>query len=416
MRMRKSFRYRIYPNATQQEILKTTLRLCRNLYNAGLEQRRTAYEIGRPVTYNSQSSELPILKAEIVEYREVYGQVLQGVLHNLDKTFNSFFSRVEQKKAGKNIKVGYPRYKSTNRFKSITYPQSGFKILPSGHLKVSRIGIIRMFYHRPIKGKIKTMILNQNNIGEWFAIFSVEQIETRKKMPKTAIGVDVGLRNLVTTSNGETIPSPKFLLKTEDRIKRLQKKVDRKEIGSQNRKRAVRKLAKAHYKVSQQRDDFLHKTSKKLSTTADIIVFENLNIQDMRKNHKFSKLIIDASWRKLIQYTTYKAEEAGGCVKLVNPKGTSQICSQCGEMVKKSLSARTHTCLHCGFSADRDLNASLNILKRLGTGRVELYKMPVETLPLQRSFKNAANNVKEAGSLQIVRGGHHDPEWLGDRT
>jgi putative transposase len=197
--------------------------------------------------------------------------------------------------------------------------------------------------------------------------------------------VDVGLKQLVKVTDGTTIMPPKYLRASEDKIKIIQKEVSRKKKGSENRKKCVRRLAKAHRRVERQRDDFLHKASRSLALKADTIVFENLNINGMLKNHHLAKSIGDASWGKLMQYTAYKAEEAGGSVCYVNPNGTSQICSRCGTMVRKSLAVRVHSCPTCGFSADRDLNASFNILGRLHTDSVELLKTPVEMLPLQLS-------------------------------
>ena len=171
----------------------------------------------------------------------------------------------------------------------------------------------------------------------------------------------------------------------------MQKKVSRAKKGSRNRAKCIKRLAKAHRKVERQRDDHLHKASRKLVEKADVIVFENLNIGNMRKNHHLARAISDASWGKLMQYTVYKAEGAGRSVCFVAPEHTSQICSRCGAMVKRSLSERLHVCTNCGFSADRDFNAALNILGRLPSGRGELLKTPVETMPLPP--RGVASNV-----------------------
>jgi putative transposase len=376
--MRRSYKFRLYPNREQVATLDRTLILCRHLYNAGLEQRITAYERGFKVSFSKQSDELPNLKVELPEYHEVYSQVLQDTLHRLDKSYANFFRRVKEKKG----KAGFPRFKGQNRFRSITYPQTGFEILPNGHLKLTKVGTIRMFRHREIFGTIKTCTIKRDAVGDWYAIVTTELPDVPKREPKTAIGVDVGLKNLVMASDGSTIEPPKFLRASEKKIRIVQREVSRKVKGSNNRRKCVRRLAKAHRRVERQRDDYLHKASKELSLKADTIVFENLNINGMKKNHRLAKSISDASWGKLMQYTAYKVEETGRTVAFVNPQGTSQICSRCGTTVKKSLLERTHLCPTCGFSADRDLNASFNILGRLHTDSVELLKTPVEMLPL----------------------------------
>jgi putative transposase len=208
--------------------------------------------------------------------------------------------------------------------------------------------------------------------------------------------VDLGLKNLAVLSTGESILHPKFLRASETKIKIIQREVSRKKKGSNNRRKCARRLAKAHRRVERRRDDFLHKASRALSMKADAIVFENLNINGMLKNHHLAKSISDVSWGKLMQFTHYKAASAGGAVYYVNPSGTSQICSRCGETVKKSLSERNHKCPNCGFSSDRDINAALNILGRLPADSRKLLKTPVETMPLPPSYRTASN-VGEAG-------------------
>jgi putative transposase len=377
--MRRAYKFRIYPKRGQVDTLDRTLMLCRHLYNAGLEQRITAYERGHKVTFTKQSDELPNLKTELPEYNEVFSQVLQDVLHRLDKAYANFFRRVKQG----DEEPGFPRFKSRNRFRSVAFDRYGFRLRDNGRLYATGIGEIRMFKHKGIEGIPKTCIIKHDRVGDWWATITATIPDIPKREPKTAIGVDVGLKSLVMLSTGERIEPPKFLRASDDKIKFIQREVSRKVKGSNNRRKCVQGLAKAHRRVERQRDDYLHKASRNLSQKADVIVFENLNIQGMQKNHHLAKSIGDASWGKLMQYTTYKAVEAGGSVEFVNPNGTSQICSRCGTMVRKSLSVRTHLCPTCGFSADRDLNASFNILQRLGTGSVELYKTPAETAPPQ---------------------------------
>ena len=379
--MERTYKFRLYPKREQVDILDRTLMLCRHLYNNALEERIVAYRMaGKTVNQYEQSRELVQVKEENPEYKDVYSHALQNVIKRLDKSYANFFRRVKEKKE----KAGFPRFKGRNRFNSVTYDIYGFRLRDNGNLYATGIGTIRMFKHREIEGTPKTCIIKRDGVGDWWTSISVALPDVSKRELKTAIGIDVGLKQLVKVTDGTKIMPPKFLRASEEKIKIIQREVSRKVKGSDNRRKSVKRLAKAHRRVERQRDDFLHKASRSLSLKADTIVFENLNIQNMQKNHHLAKSIGDASWGKLIQYTTYKAEDAGRCVVFVNPNGTSQICSRCGTMVRKSLSVRVHSCPTCGFSADRDLNASFNILGRLPSDRGELLKTPVEMLPLQQ--------------------------------
>jgi len=374
--MRKAFKYRLYPTVEQVKILDNQLYLCRKLYNAALEERITWYKNGAKLNFIMQSKELPELKKELPEYKELFSQVLQDVLHRVDGAYKNFFRRCKEKKE----KVGFPRFKGRNRFRSITYPQNGFSI-DNDKLKLAKIGEIQLVYHRPIEGEIKTLTIKQDAVKDWWAIFSVELSDVPLKEIKTAIGIDVGLNKLVKLSTGEEVEPPKFLRHSEKNIKVLSRKLSHKEKNSKRREKAIIKLARAHRKITDQRNDFLHKLSRDLVNKADLIAFEDLQIPNMMKNHCLSKSIADASWGKLIQYTAYKAVEAGKSVILVDPHGTSILCARCGATVPKALNQRLHVCQDCGFEIDRDWNAALNILKRVGPGWTELNKRLVETKP-----------------------------------
>ena len=401
--MERTYKFRIYPNQKQIECLNTTLDLCRNLYNSALEERIAAYKKGASINYYDQQNELPKIKSEQKEYGTVYSHTLQDTLRRLDRAFANFYRRLKQRKSGKKVKAGFPRFKSANRFRSITFDRYGFRILPNGHLNLTKLGTIRMFKHREVEGVPKTCTVKRDSVGDWWATISVTLPDVPKQKPKDAIGVDVGLKHLVTLSNGETIEPPKFLRASEEKIKIRQRQVSKKKKGSNNRRKCVEKLAKAHRKVERQRNDFLHKLSRDLSQKADVVVFENLNIQNMQKSHHLAKSIGDAGWGKLIQYTAYKVEETGRSVHFVNPNGTTQVCSRCGETVRKSLSERLHVCPNCGFSVDRDWNAAQNILRRLRTGSAELIKTPVETEPIPL-LTGVASLVEEAGSPALQGG------------
>lgn len=384
--MQKAYRYRIYPSDTQKETLDQHLNLCRKLYNAALEERIIWYkEANISLRYRDQSAELPKLRESLPEYQKIYSQVLQSTLRRLDQTFESFFRRVKERKSGRAgmSKIGFPRFKGRNRFKSILYPQyrRTFSITLNRKLQLPKIGDIRMVYHRPIEGKIKTLSIKRDAVGDWWATFSCELPNVPKISPGTAIGVDVGLENLITLSMGETVAPPKFLRTSEERIKVFQRKLSRKQKRSKRREKARIKLARAHRKVEDQRKDFLHKLSRELVARADVIAFEGLRITNMMKNHCLSKSIEDAGWGTLIRFASYKAEGAGKFVKLVDPCGTSILCARCGAVVPKRLDQRLHFCQDCGFKIHRDWNAALNIEARIGPDGAELVKKLVEAAP-----------------------------------
>ena len=334
-----------------------------------LEDRKNAYDrCGIGVNYNQQAGQLKYLNLGI------YSQVAQDVLRRLDKAFQNFFRRVKNG----DKKAGYPRFQGKNRYDSFTYPQSGFKILDDGKLKLSMIGTVRMFMHREIVGKIKTCTIKRDG-DQWYACFSVEMPDIEKVEPKTSVGVDLGINTLATLSNGAEIGNPKVLDKYDSKLRKAQKGLARKKKGSNNRNKQNTVLRGIYRKVRNARKDYIHKASRVLADTYDLIVFEGLQIKNMVKNHHLARSIHDASWNMLIDCTTYKAEEADGSVELVNPRNTSKQCSVCGCIQAMPHSQRTYRCPDCGNVINRDHNAAINILNRhVHTDCVEF--KPVESL------------------------------------
>ncbi len=355
--MQKTYKQRIYPSNAQKTKLEETLALCCELYNAALQERREAYKVSKTsINYHAQAIQLPEIKTLREDIRGIHSQVLQDVLKRLDKAFDAFFRRVKTKE-----KAGFPRFRSRFRYNSFTFPQTGFAI-ESGKLKLSKIGKVKIKLHRPIEGKIKTLTITKSATGKWYACFCVE-VEAQP-LPKSiaAIGVDVGLKEFAVLSNGEAIHNPKFFRQEERRLAKAQRKLSKAVKGTPERKKRRKVVAHVHERIADQRRDFAHQESRKLVNRFGVIVFEKLNINGMLKNHCLAKSIADAAWGQLVQYATYKAENAGRCVRQVNPRNTSQMCSGCGEIVKKDLSVRIHNCEGCGLVLDRDHNAAINIL------------------------------------------------------
>jgi putative transposase len=357
--MKTAYKFRLYPNKQQESQLDLTLETCRHLYNVALADRKNAYEVeGISRNYEDQAAMLTAEKKD-GNFKGVFSQVLQDVLRRLDKSFKAFFRRV---KAGE--EPGYPRFKGQGWYKSFTYPQVGFK-LEGSKLTLSKIGSIRIFKHREVEGKIKTCTIKKDKLGHWYAVLVSEIEDVPQIEPKTAIGVDVGLKNQVATSTGETIQYPQYYVRAEALLAVAQRNLSRRKLGSSNRQKAKTKVARLHQKIQNYRDEFLHQVSRKLVDSADLIVFENLNIQGMLKNHHLAKHIQDHAWGKLIQFTRSKAAKAGKIVELVDAvdaRYTSQKCSQCGTIVPKTLAERVHHCPNCGLEMDRDINASINIV------------------------------------------------------
>lgn len=355
--MQRTYKFRLYPTKEEQKNIQLALERCRLLYNRLLAERIAAHkQTGQSLTYYEQKATLPERKRYISELKNVHSQVLQNVVERLDKAYQAFFRRV---KNGEN--AGFPRFKPASQYNSFTYPQSGFSI-EGKQLVLSKIGDIRIRLHRQLQGTIKTCTIMVKN-GKYYACFSCVVESGHLPASEKQIGIDLGVSQLAVTSDGERIESPKFLRKSEEKLKRKQRAVSKKKRGSNRRCKAVRDLARFHEKIANQRRDYAHKESRKLINTYGLIAFEDLNIQGMVKNHHLAKSIADSGWNQLIHFVTYKAESAGRQVVQVNPSGTSQQCSSCGEIVKKTLAVRVHQCPACGYVADRDENAAINILK-----------------------------------------------------
>jgi len=341
--------------------LNQWLTTCRLLYNNALAARKDAWHTHqRSVSYYEQASHLKAAKKTNQFLKEVHSQVLQDALRRLDKTFTNFFRRIK-----KGEKPGYPRFKGKYRYDSFTYPQSGFALdYHNKKLRLSKIGGITIKLHRPIpaEGVIKTCTIKRD-VDHWYACFVVALPDSQREI-QSAIGVDVGLTSLLTCNNGDTIDNPRWLRHSEKKLAKEQRKTARKQKGSRNRHKQNRKVARVHRKIRNQRKDFHHKISRKLVDSYDLIVYEQLTITNMVKNHHLAKSISDAGWGQLMCFTEYKAEEAGTLVEYVSAYHTTQRCSRCGKLVPKTLATRIHSCPYCGLVLARDHNSAITVLHR----------------------------------------------------
>lgn len=370
-----AYKFRLYPTRKQRERLQETLDRCRELYNAALTERRDAYKMcGVTITYFDQAAQLPDIKVVREEYQDIHSQVLQDVLRRVDKAYTTFFRRV--KHGGKS---GYPRFQGYHRYESFTYPQAGFSLTRGSRITLSKIGSIKVKLHRAIQGTVKTCTIKREG-DHWYVVFACEVQPEPLSESKEAVGIDLGLLHFATLSTGETIENPRYLRHAEKKLQALQQELARKKWVSHRCRKTVKRIAKAHRKVRNQRRDFLHKATQRLVSQYGLIVFEDLQPANMSKRPQpkrdengayvpngaaakagLNKSIVDAGWATFQQYCISKAAYAGRTLLFVNPKYTSQICSGCGAVKKKTLNERWHSC-ECGTELDRDHNSAINIL------------------------------------------------------
>ena len=378
----RMFRYRIYPSRKQKIKIIDNFKVCKTVYNELLAASINNYNETGKGLFKYDFNKLLTSK-----YQNIHSQVMQNVSDRVHKSFQNFFRRIKNKSK----KKGFPRFKSS--VKSITYPQSGFKFINERRLHVSKIGNVNIIIDRIPKGKIKTMTIKRNKAGQWFAVFSSE-VEISKLIHSSneSVGIDVGLENFAALSNGKIITNPRYLIKSENKLKKLHKKLSKKKKGSKNRFKSKLLLARQYVKVTNQRTDFLHKTSRDIANRYSLIAVEDLKINKMVKNHNLAKHITDASWNSFIQMLSYKAVDCGGQLIKVNPRNTSKTCSECGAIKEMPLSHRTFNCSNCSLVCNRDLNASINILK-VGMDYAELNACEDTVRPLINAPVNEAGTI-----------------------
>ncbi len=359
----RSFKYRLYPTPAQARNLYRVLDAARGLYNMAIAERKLGWQIeGRNVDTTALRELGKHYRKTFPYASQMSSQVADAVLKQVDLAYQAFFKRVKKGQRG-----GYPRFKGRPQFQSFLNPtyNNGVKI-DGRRLKLFGIGRVAVRWDRPIEGKIKTVRI-LHKAGKWYAIFACE-IPTPEPLPMTgrAVGIDVGIASLITTSDGDKVDNPNYYRAAQRRLRILQRKLSRAKRGGKNRRKALRAVQRQQEHVANQRRDTLHKLSTELVRGYDLIAVEDLRITNMVKNKHLSKSILDSGWGLFTQYLTYKAESAGREVLFVDPAYTSKSCSNCGALFENlTLADRWVTC-DCGLSLDRDHNAAINILKRTG--------------------------------------------------
>ena len=405
--MKKSYKYRIYPSKVQNIRLEEALDQACFLYNQLLDIKIQIYH-GEGITLSCYDLSM-IGKDFITE--SLHSQTKQNVAKRIDEAYKHFFRRCKQGKT-----PGFPKFHKRAFYKSITFPQYLNEIKSSSKIKVSKIGDVKVVFDRPITGKIKTLTIKKECYDKWFAVFSCDECPTeiQQEFPDTEVlGIDMGLSTYLAGSDGTIEPNPRWFDNLEKRMKLNQKRVSKKKKGSSNRRKQIKKLNQVHYKIKNQREDFLKKLARKLALKYKYIGIETLNISGMLKNHCLAKSISDASWGMFLDYLRYyKTIFEGEIVEIGCWEPTTKTCSGCGHKQKMGLKDRIFKCAACGLELDRDYNASLNIkklaIKKLVANGIKLNAVgltvqacgdDVRLMPLvlkRLSAKQELNGMKQA--------------------
>ncbi|WP_433501692.1 RNA-guided endonuclease InsQ/TnpB family protein (plasmid) [Sphaerimonospora sp. CA-214678] len=384
MGVRRSFKFLLRPTARQAAALSACVEDHRQLYNAALEHRRIAYRKAKvSIRYGDQSAELKHIRADDPTGQGRWSfSCQQATLRRLDKAFAAFFRRV---KAGQ--KPGFPRFKGRGWFDTIEWPKDGdgcrWDSQPehptATYVRLQGIGHVRVHQHRSVRGRVKTIAVKREG-SRWYVVLSCDDVPG-EALPATgtAVGLDMGVASLVTTSGGEHLANPRHLEASADRLAAAQQALARKKRGSRRRRKAVARVAALHAKVRRQRLDGAHKAARALVRAYDVIVHEDLRIANMTRSASgtlqapgrnvaqktgLNRLILDAGWGVFLRVLAHKAESAGRELIAVEPRNTSRTCSRCGHCARENrVTQAEFACQACGHTAHADVNAAENILR-----------------------------------------------------
>jgi len=358
--MHKAFKFRLLPTKEQEVLLAKHFGCSRFIYNYFLAEKQKHYlENKTTLNFNQCAGNLVAKKKEegYEWLKEVNSQILISTLMNLETAYGNFFRK----------KSKFPRFKSKKNKNSFNIPQ---------HISLKREDIIQIpkfkeglkfVKHKELKGRIKSATISKNPSGKYYISFlCVVEKPTKHKKTGKNIGIDLGLKDFIITSEGQRYCNPKFTKKYEVKLSKKQRILSRKQKGSKGRDKARIAVAKIYEKITNSRNDMQHKVSSKLIRDYDLIAIEDLNVKGMVQNHKLSKAISDVAWSSFVAKLKYKAEWYGREVIVIDRFYPSSKTCSCCDHVKESLSLdeRTWTCSECNTTHDRDVNASKNILRR----------------------------------------------------
>ena len=365
--MEYSYKFRLYPNREQENLITRTFGCCRFVFNHYLALRKDTYErTGETLNYIACAKDMTGLKQqeEMIWLREVDATALQSSLRDLDDAYRHFFRRVQ-----KGEKPGYPRFKSKHHHKQSYKSKcvgSNIKVL-EGAVQLPKLGKVKCRISRSVQGRILSATVSQTASGKYYVALCCRMEGELPKLPSTGavVGLDVGIKSFAVSSDGVEHPNPKYLRQSEKKLARLQRQLSRKTKGSGNWNKARIQVARLHEHIASQRRDMQHKLSTEIVRQNDVICIEDLAPKNMVRNHRLAKSISDASWGEFRRQLTYKAEWYGKQLVTVNRfYPSSQTCSECGAQWPgtKDLKIRHWICPECGAVLDRDTNAAVNIL------------------------------------------------------
>jgi len=380
--MHKAYKYRLKPNKTQEQTFLQWLGACRFLYNNALEHRITAYRSGGvSVSAYDQNKELTQIKKteEFSWLAEIHSEVLSDVIFRLDKAYQSFFRA-----------SGFPKFAGKHRYNSFTYRiRSGKVAIDDGRIKLPKIGLVKLVYHREAHGTAKQVQVVKEG-SKWYCVIVCEVLPKEAHKEKKAIGIDVGVAQLATLSNGNQYENPLFLKEMQAELRRKQRKLNRQKKGGKNWQKTKKQINKLHKKIARRRNNYLHNVSRAITDEYSAIVVEDLKVKNMTKSAKGTKdkpgknvkaksglnrSLLDSGLSSFLYQLEYKTQYRQGEFVKVNPAYTSQACSACGHVAKENRKTQDKfCCVECGHTENADVNAAKNILASAG-----------EALPLTRA-------------------------------